>query len=250
MPADLDLLQGAWAITALEIDGTAMLAGGRIIIKGSKFTTEAMGADYRGVVTAEDGKIDLKFTTGPEKGNTCLGIYKLKGDTLRLCLTLTATKRPTKFKTAPGSGLALETLQREAGRPTKAPESVVPATLEPVPELDGTWQLVAATMNGQSLEDEYVKSGTRIGANNEFRVVMMGQTMLRAHFTVNRATTPTEIDYFVHGPKNRIVPQFGIWKLEDGVLTTAIGAPGQPRPTTFGPGPAVTFTIWQRTSEC
>ena len=34
--------------------------------------------------------INMKFTDGPEKGNTSLGIYDLEGDDFKLCLTITA----------------------------------------------------------------------------------------------------------------------------------------------------------------
>lgn len=246
---DLLLLQGSWSIATLQIEGQTMPAGGRITIRGGKFTTEAMGAAYKGNVTAADGQIDLQFTSGPEKGNTCLGIYKLKADTLQLCLTLTATKRPTRFKTIPGSGLALETLHREGSKAAaKAHGSPVslPATLAPAPEIDGEWQLVSASMNGQPLPQDYIDSGRRIAANNQFRVVMMGQTMIHADFTVDRSASPFTIDYYVHGPGEMIRIQHGIWILDRDQLTTAIGVPGKPRPTVFAPGQNVTFTVWRK----
>lgn len=247
--SDLLLLQGAWSIATLEIEGQTMPAGSRITIRGGKFTTEAMGAEYKGKVTVADGQIDLQFTSGPEKGNTCLGIYKLKADTLQLCLTLTATKRPTRFKTTPGSGLALETLHREGSKAAAKAHGVpvtLPAILEPAPEIDGEWQLVSASMNGQPLPQEYIDSGRRIAARNQFQVVVMGQTMLHAHFTVDRSASPFAIDYYVHGPGQTIRLQHGIWQLEGEHLTTAIGVPGSPRPAGFAPGPAVTFTVWRK----
>lgn len=246
---DLLLLQGCWSVATLEIEGQPMPAGGRITIRGGNFTTEAMGAEYKGKVTAVDGQIDLRFTSGPERGNTCLGIYKLKADTLHLCLALTATKRPTLFKTTPGSGLALETLYREGSKTAARAQGnsvSLPAALEPAPEIDGEWQLVSATMNGQPLPQEYIDSGRRIAANNEFRVVVMGQTMIHAHFTVDRSLQPATIDYYVHGPGKTIRLQHGIWQLDGDRLTTAIGAPGSPRPSLFESGPNTTFTVWQR----
>jgi uncharacterized protein (TIGR03067 family) len=55
----------------------------------------------------------MKFTEGPEKGNTALGIYELDGDEWKLCLTITAKDRPTEFAAKPKSGLGLEVLKRE-----------------------------------------------------------------------------------------------------------------------------------------
>ena len=82
---DLENLQGSWTIVTLQIDGAEMPPGGaKIVVKGDKFTTISMGATYNGIVTLYDAQtpkaFDLKFTAGPEKGNTSLGIYDLDGD--------------------------------------------------------------------------------------------------------------------------------------------------------------------------
>ena len=249
---DLFRLQGTWSIASLEIEGQPMPAAGRIIIKGGKFTTQSMGAEYKGNIVAEDGKLDLQFTSGPEKGNTSLGIYKLKGDTLQLCLALTASKRPARFKTLPGSGLALEILHREgsqAAAKASGDPVTLPVTFQPAPELEGDWQLTSASMNGQPLPQDYVESGRRTASNNEFRVSLLGQTMLHARFNIDRTTQPHAIDYYVYGPGETIRLQYGIWKLEGELLTTAIGIPGSPRPSQFVPGPAITLTVWRRTGS-
>src|SRR5205807_1617746 len=102
---------------------------------GTKFTTAAMGSTYDGTlsldVTKKPKRFDLKFTKGPEKGNTSLGIYELDGDTWKICLGLTGKSRPTKFATKPGSGHALETLKRGE----VAAEKVEPESAAPVGEL-------------------------------------------------------------------------------------------------------------------
>src|SRR5215469_15645901 len=86
MQDDLARLQGTWNIVAVEMDGQKMPPGAdaRIIVDGDRFTSEGMGATYRGKLTVDAAQkpktFDLKFTAGPEKGNTNLGIYELKGD--------------------------------------------------------------------------------------------------------------------------------------------------------------------------
>jgi uncharacterized protein (TIGR03067 family) len=117
---ELDKLQGTWQIASLEIDGNPVpaefLKEARIIIKGDKFESR-MGVTYTGTVkidpTQKPKTIDLVFESGPEKGNTSLGIYELDGDTWRICLGVTAKERPKEFATKAGSGLALEKLTRE-----------------------------------------------------------------------------------------------------------------------------------------
>jgi hypothetical protein len=44
------------------------------------------------------------MTEGPSKGAVMLGIYEFEGDTLKVCFDPTGKKRPTEFKSEPGSG--------------------------------------------------------------------------------------------------------------------------------------------------
>src|SRR5215469_14113430 len=125
---DLDRLQGSWNIDFLEVDGSAMPSppDSRIVIEGDKFQSLGMGAVYEGKVEIDARKkpkqFDLVFTDGPEKGNRSLGIYELNGDSWKICFTVTGKRRPSKFETKAGSGLALETLTRCA--PPKPPAPV------------------------------------------------------------------------------------------------------------------------------
>src|SRR6185369_4105942 len=122
MKTELDKLQGTWRFVRLEVDGSKVsegaFAGAKIVVNGSSFQTVSMGAVYSGnlIVNVENSlkTLDMKFTEGPEQGNTSLAIYDLNGDTLRICLTVTSKTRPSEFATKAGSGLALETLKRES----------------------------------------------------------------------------------------------------------------------------------------
>lgn len=117
---DLDALQGAWDIIKLTVEGSllppAFYTGAQIIVKDATFTTKAMGAVYEGDVTIDESAsprtFDLKFTSGPEKGNLSLGIYELDGDDWRVCLGFAGKSRPTAFESKPGTGHALEELKR------------------------------------------------------------------------------------------------------------------------------------------
>src|SRR5690348_8365677 len=97
---DLEVLQGAWDIVTLEIDGKPMPVGSaRLVLRGDRFTTSGMGAEYEGTIAVDTKKkpkaLDMTFLTGPEKGNKNLGIFEVKGDTWRLCLDMTGKSRPT-----------------------------------------------------------------------------------------------------------------------------------------------------------
>src|SRR5437660_2296151 len=113
--------EGNWQIVSLEIEGMKMPAeairDARLIIKGKEFTMKDKIATYRGNFLIDRDKkpktIDMKFTEGPEKGNTSYGIYELDGDSLKLCLTITGKNRPTEFAAKPKSGHGYEYLKRE-----------------------------------------------------------------------------------------------------------------------------------------
>jgi uncharacterized protein (TIGR03067 family) len=121
MDDDLEKLQGEWGILFLEVAGLTpapgTFAGARIVVQGNKFTSIAMGATYVGRIELDPGRdpkaFSLKFTEGPEKGNTNFGIYELDGDRWTICLAMTGGPAPTRFATAPGSGHALEMLRRQ-----------------------------------------------------------------------------------------------------------------------------------------
>jgi uncharacterized protein (TIGR03067 family) len=74
---DIEALQGAWEVVAVEVDGRKMPGGSaRITLRGDRFIATGMGADYEGTIKlAMSGKtksLDMTFDSGPEKGNTNL----------------------------------------------------------------------------------------------------------------------------------------------------------------------------------
>jgi uncharacterized protein (TIGR03067 family) len=123
MDEELELLQGEWNVVFLEVEGLVpaphTYAGAKIVIEGDRFTSIAMGATYGGTIAVdgatEPKKFSMLFTDGPEKGKTNFGICELEGNRWRICLTMTGGPAPTEFATSPGSGRALETLDREKG---------------------------------------------------------------------------------------------------------------------------------------
>jgi uncharacterized protein (TIGR03067 family) len=68
------------------------------------------------VITIDPKKntIDASHVSGPFKGRTFQGIYKLEGDTLSFCYAIEKGKeRPTTFECKAGSGTALIVLKRQ-----------------------------------------------------------------------------------------------------------------------------------------
>jgi uncharacterized protein (TIGR03067 family) len=120
MARDIDLLQGSWSVTSLELDGQTMpaniFANARLVIKGHRFTSVGMGAEYEGTLEIDESatprQIDMKFDAGPEKGNVNLSIYELSGDIWKICVATRGSLRPAAFASTPGSGFAVEILKR------------------------------------------------------------------------------------------------------------------------------------------
>jgi uncharacterized protein (TIGR03067 family) len=256
MKKDLDLLQGTWAVSALELDGQSMAApaGANIVIEGSRFTSTGMGAEYSGTLevdpSAKPARIDMKFDTGPEKGNVNLGIYQLDGDSWKLCLATRGTVRPAKFQSTAGSGIAVETLVRgKASKPRKAPKAKASAPPSgPATEFEGDWQMLSGVMNGVAMDASTVKWVKRVTRGNQTTIVAGPQTMLKVEFTFDPSTSPPSMDYLnLHG-STKGQSQRGIYRLDGDVLTVCVGAPGAARPAEFTSvtGDGRTLTSWQR----
>jgi len=118
---DIDRLQGNWRLKSLIVDGAALSAGmigdARVLIEGDKFRSLGMGATFEGLmrvdVSRKPKSFSIKFTRGPEKGNVNHGIYELRGDKWRLCIATKGGPPPAAFVSEPGSGIAIEVLERD-----------------------------------------------------------------------------------------------------------------------------------------
>jgi uncharacterized protein (TIGR03067 family) len=255
---DRELLQGTWAVATLEINGRAMVAGSQIILKGDAFTTRSMGAEYEGTFRLDEAKspktIDMTFTKGPEKGNTALGIYKLDGDVWTICLTITAKVRPTKFETAQGSGLALESLKRAAtdqkveAAPQPRLAQASDAAKKELERFAGEWTMVSGTIGGQPMPEAMLRTMQREVKGTEVTVTMNGQVYFKATLTLDPAKSPRTIDYTMTEGMTKGKTQLGIYEWEDGTLRFSFASPGKDRPADFTSkaDDGRTVSVWKR----
>ena len=115
---EVDLLQGEWAVTGWQEAGEKATANE---LKGKKFKIQ--GNDFIAVEPSLSGRmsfklnhekvpkeIDLTVLDGKRKGITELGIYEIKGPTLRICFG--ENLRPKNFVSTSENGETLLTLQK------------------------------------------------------------------------------------------------------------------------------------------
>jgi uncharacterized protein (TIGR03067 family) len=268
---DIDNLQGTWNIVSLEVDGNkmpeSMLGGSQITVKGTRFDTVSMGAAYSGVLTLDESAkpktFDLKFTDGPEKGNTNLGIYKLDGDTWTLCLATRGKIRPKTFATKPGTGIALETLKRAKAITAKTSdknklagkfgesEKAIPVDdshLPPATGIHGEWVIVSGAQDGHELEPFMIKTGKRVATGNGLTVSFAGQIIVQAKYKTDNQKNPKTIDYVHTGGMHKGKTQVGICALDGRTLKVCFSAPGRnDRPSDFTTniGDGRTITVWK-----
>jgi uncharacterized protein (TIGR03067 family) len=261
--SDLELLQGTWTVTDLEVEGRQtpgrLLADARVVVKGSRFTTRGMGAIYKGTIkldpSATPRQVDMQFDAGPEKGNTNLGIYKIDANQWRLCLAMRGTVRPSRFASEPGTGFALETLTRQTVRTTSKPQPArrkkVSGSNPAATEFEGEWQMVSAVMNGAPMEDSDVQWVKRTTAGAETIVKAGPQTIMRMTFTHDPSTSPKTIRYVNTAGANKGKTQLGIYEFEGDLLRICMSAPGAPPPAGFQSkfGDGATLTVWKKSQS-
>jgi uncharacterized protein (TIGR03067 family) len=109
---ELKKFQGTWTFESVEADGKEQPAdefkGMTLIFEGDKHTVkkgdEVIQVGTQKIDPSKSPKtIDVTMTEGPNKGAVMLGIYEIRGDTLKVCFDPEGKKRPTEFKSASGS---------------------------------------------------------------------------------------------------------------------------------------------------
>jgi uncharacterized protein (TIGR03067 family) len=260
---DIDKLQGVWNIVALEMDARAipasMLGGAKIAIEGARFTSTGMGAEYNGTVEIDERAsprhFDLKFETGPEKGNTNRGIYELDGDTWRICLATRGPNRPAEFTTKAGTGIALEVLKRGGAAVAAAATegaSFADTRFDPAPELEGEWSMLSGVLNGDPFDKSLMRVARRVvettSQGSETSVFFGPQLYAKARLKVDRSKSPATMDYYNTQGTNAGKIQRGIYELDGATLKLCLGAPEGDRPAEFAskPGDGRTFVVWNR----
>jgi uncharacterized protein (TIGR03067 family) len=106
----LDKIKGSWAITAMTVDGNDNdnAKGDTLTIDGEKWSVKTQNEEMEGTLkVGAKGKlltIDISFSKGNEAGKTALGLYEVKDDVLKLCMSMPGeTDRPADLSATAGS---------------------------------------------------------------------------------------------------------------------------------------------------
>ncbi len=114
-------LDGTWLPVQAELAGQPMpdvvLKTISLKIESSRYEVFVGAVADRGTCTvdasAKPKGMTITGTEGPNKGKTFPAIYEFNGEKLRICYDLSGAKRPTEFKTVPGTQLYLVTYTRK-----------------------------------------------------------------------------------------------------------------------------------------
>ncbi|MFN3167693.1 MAG: protein kinase domain-containing protein [Phycisphaeraceae bacterium] len=152
LAGDLKLLQGEWEVLSSEQDGEKRTAGfgdngfgrGLLLIKGNTFSITGQNASGR-QVEGESGLIEIGSGTDPKSidlispnnpDDRLVGIYELKGETLRICWVEQSNidvakgksvERPTTFESPEGSRIVLLELRKTPRNQGAMPDGLKPA---------------------------------------------------------------------------------------------------------------------------
>jgi uncharacterized protein (TIGR03067 family) len=117
---ELAKLKGTWQRVSAEVDGKKAnpmeLEKTFLVVEGDRYTLQTPDGTRKGTFKLDPSKtprhIDILSASGPNKGKALLGIYELKGATLRYCVAQPGKDRPTEFTGKAGSGCGLYVSKR------------------------------------------------------------------------------------------------------------------------------------------
>jgi uncharacterized protein (TIGR03067 family) len=115
-------------------------------------------------------------------------------------------------------------------------------------QLQGEWTMISGARDGQAFPDDFMKGTKRIAKGNETTVIIGGQLLMKAKFTLEPSTKPRHIDYEVTDSANKGKNMFGIYEVNGEQVKFCFSTPGGERPTEFAtkPGDGRTFSVWKK----
>ena len=117
--------------------------------------------------------------------------------------------------------------------------------------LEGEWAMVSGERDGQTLPEEYVKTGTRVAKDGVSTVTIAGMVVMKSKYTIDPTKKPKAVDFEAtegeaEGKKIR-----GIYELDGDTVKFCVAAPDKDRPTEFTAkeGSGWTLSVWRRAKK-
>ena len=116
---DKEELQGTWQVVRHEFEGEQapkeVSQGTKLTFKGDKYIGKSPERNYEGSFALNPAETPKEIDLQPVEGDRqkLLGIYKLDGDNLTICLGAARQSRPTQFVTSPDSGHTMYVMKRQ-----------------------------------------------------------------------------------------------------------------------------------------
>ncbi len=228
--------QGTWSVVSQVRDGQEgppdVVASIRRIVEGDHITWTRDGKSFAGTKVTYDPSqtphaLDLIPDGGPNRDRHVLGIYKLDGDDLTICVADAGEPRPTAFEAAAGSKRTLQKFKR-----TKAPEpgNAEDRKLVDRAKLQGSWSLLSMVNRGDPVRPRAPRkwqfAGDRLSQGTQ------GSNSW-ARIEIDPTQSPPAMDMIPDSGPSKDKRALGIYRLEDDRLTICFGLPDEPRPVAF-----------------
>jgi uncharacterized protein (TIGR03067 family)/prepilin-type processing-associated H-X9-DG protein len=236
---EIDLFQGSWTVVSASKDGQEVPEEIRKELKmsfaGKKITISIMGMDIKGEITLDPSKspkhIDIMFEGKDEKG---YGIYKVEGDTIKICAGETKDSRPKEFKDANGAMLIVI---KKAGKEESPARGKTDKD-----RIQGTWVLSEGVKGGKPAPADIVGNLKISFKGDKVALSVKGDSNKDAEYKIDETKKPKQIDITIMGKTAT-----GIYELDKDTLKICISEDGNERPKEFkGEAAAHTYMVFKR----
>ena len=114
--------------------------------------------------------------------------------------------------------------------------------------IQGKWILTAGSRDGTVFTPEFMVNSTRVAKGDQVTVIIRGQLMMKAKFTLDPTQKPKTIDYEVSGGPYTGATQLGIYEIDGDKVKFCFSTPGSKRPKAFvtKANDGLTLSCWTR----